>query len=238
MYQKIASIYEPFGWGEFSEKLFRKLRPLLRKWQIKTHLDLACGSGIFVARFTELGITSHGIDLSAEMIKVAKKHYPQLRFLQADMTKYRAAEAADLVTCNYDSINHLHKFSDWQKVFRGAHDSLNEQGRFLFDINTVQAVNNTNFTNYYSHHDNVMINKVYSQAGKLIFDLEWFVKNNQGLYERQTTIVEESSFPYPQIKTALKEVGFKKISIINSTINSKSNNTPERKDRLYILAEK
>lgn len=238
MYQNIAEIYEQFGWGAFSENLLRKIKPLAKKWKIKSHLDLACGTGIFVAGMTELGIESSGLDISEAMIKSAKRHYPQLKFTVGDIRNFKVALPVDLITCNFDSINHLPEFSDWQKVFNRAYAGLSEKGRFVFDVNTVRAINHTDVTEHSTFNDQVLIKKIYNRDDRLVFDLEWFVKSKNNLYKRYFESLEEVAFPFAQIKKALFESGFKKVSIINSHINRTTNTQPENKTRLYVLAEK
>lgn len=238
MYQNIAQIYEQFGWGGFSENLLRKLRPLIIKWEIKSHIDLACGTGIFAAGMASLGIESMGIDASADMIKIAKTHYPQLKFEVSDMKDFKAKNKVDLVTCNFDSINHLREFSDWQKVFKNVYSGLAKQGRFVFDVNTPRAIRHTDITEHAAMNGQTLIKKIYNKEDKLVFDLEWFVKGKSGLYKRHFESVEEVAFPFAQIKKSLLISGFKKVSLINSQINRTTNTAPENKTRLYILAEK
>jgi SAM-dependent methyltransferase len=47
--------------------------------------DIGCGPGHVTARLTSLGLTASGIDLSPEMVAVARKRYPELRFEEGSM---------------------------------------------------------------------------------------------------------------------------------------------------------
>lgn len=49
-----------------------------------TILDLGCGSGYITNYLCELNLNAIGIDFSGEMIKIAKKKYPKVKFLTAN----------------------------------------------------------------------------------------------------------------------------------------------------------
>src|SRR5207249_2778368 len=77
-----------------------------------------------------------GVDLSEEMLGVARKKVRGVRLFQGDMRKVALGEQFDAVLCVYDSINHLVRFRDWEAVFRRAREHLVDGGVLLFDINT------------------------------------------------------------------------------------------------------
>jgi SAM-dependent methyltransferase len=47
--------------------------------------DIGCGPGRVTAHLTSLGLTASGIDLSPEMVAVARRTYPELRFEEGSM---------------------------------------------------------------------------------------------------------------------------------------------------------
>jgi SAM-dependent methyltransferase len=48
--------------------------------------DLGCGPGYVTAHLHELGLTAFGIDLSPQMIALARRTHPDLRFAEGSMT--------------------------------------------------------------------------------------------------------------------------------------------------------
>jgi SAM-dependent methyltransferase len=56
--------------------------------------DLGCGPGRVTAHLRSLGLTAFGIDLSPEMVAVARRTYPDLRFDQGSMTALDLADGA------------------------------------------------------------------------------------------------------------------------------------------------
>lgn len=49
--------------------------------------DLGCGPGQISKYFSDRGVTTVGVDLSAGMLKQARLFHPTLRFVKADMKK-------------------------------------------------------------------------------------------------------------------------------------------------------
>ncbi len=162
VYTNIANVYDQFGWDNFSQKLLIKLKPHLKKWRIKTHYDLACGTGAFMAGLSDLGIKTAGMDISRKMIRIAKEKNPKIKLETGDMTKFKLKQPMDLITCNYDSINHLLKLTDWKKVFKNVHSNLKTNGKFLFDFNTLKTVNNANLISIVSGKNYLLTKKITS----------------------------------------------------------------------------
>jgi len=232
MYSQIYSIYSKFLWPEFSQDLFRRLEIFLFEWKVNTHLDIACGTGDFVYLARKIGINSSGGDISPGMIKVARKKYPRLKFFKLDMRDFSLPRKVDLITCNFDSLNHLKSFKDWQKTFENVFDNLEEGGRFVFDINTLHLVNNCDREERVVVDDSEMFIKVKSQGNDaLLFDINCTRLNGKKVSIKEK--VKEKSFEYKKIKKSLKQVGFKKILVFNKKLGIKNTKT-----RLYVLAQK
>lgn len=73
--QQQESLFPSYEAGRFS----KYLRPHAKL------LDIGCASGRDVKQLTELGFTVTGIDLSINLLSIARKKYPALDFLKMDM---------------------------------------------------------------------------------------------------------------------------------------------------------
>lgn len=72
------------GDREFQEKMMDKTLNILKTNKPRI-IDLGCGDGRDTAYFNEKGYDVTGIDLSKEMISIARKKNPDCAFLQMDM---------------------------------------------------------------------------------------------------------------------------------------------------------
>jgi SAM-dependent methyltransferase len=125
-----AVMRDPKQKAVFLKSLIKKRNP-----SATTLLELACGTGAVLQYFAD-DFEIFGLDLSAGMLSVARKHLPRVPLSRQDMRKFAIPRSFDTIVCLYDSINHLPKFNDWCKVFARVKHHLNERGVFIFDVNT------------------------------------------------------------------------------------------------------
>lgn len=98
--------------------------------------DLCCGTGTTALEFARRGMRVYAVDGSRDMLKVARSKFAQARLpvraIRADMRTFRLPELADLVTCEFDAINHLKRKGDLQSVARAVARALRPGGWFFF----------------------------------------------------------------------------------------------------------
>jgi 2-polyprenyl-3-methyl-5-hydroxy-6-metoxy-1,4-benzoquinol methylase len=70
-------------------------------------LDVGCGAGgRFIRILKNKGFSITGIDVSEEMITLAKKNHPEIDFIHMDISTWETEEKFDLIIA-WDSIFHL-----------------------------------------------------------------------------------------------------------------------------------
>ncbi len=99
-------------------------------------LELGCGTGRVLELLTNDFSTLHGIDISPEMLEIARRRLPEAELHQMDMRSFALGQQFSAVICVFDTINHLTSFEEWKKTFQAARDHLVPGGIFLLDINT------------------------------------------------------------------------------------------------------
>ena len=72
-----------------------------------TALDVGCGAGgRFVYAMQKAGFAVTGVDISENMVKLARENHPEYTFYHADICKWETDDKFDLITA-WDSIFHL-----------------------------------------------------------------------------------------------------------------------------------
>ena len=186
------------------------VRSLLKKHhpRAKTVLELACGTGSILKQLQpHYDVT--GVDLSAEMLKVARKKLPEVRLVQGDMRTVDLGEQFDVVLCVYDSINHLTRFRDWEAVFRRAREHLSDGGVFLFDINTAQRLASSSgappMVQWFGNGDLMVIEIVDAPRGAVDWQIHVFERVRDRTFRLHLDEIREASFPADRIRTALRK---------------------------------
>jgi len=214
---------------------------LIHKWIKKYNpkatsiLEIACGTGAILDLLKKQYKVS-GLDLSKEMLSIAKKKIKGSNFYHNDMTSFSINKKFDVVLCIFDSINHLTKFGDWNKVFKNSYKHLNEEGIFIFDVNTIKKLKRFGKTK------NVFLNPIGKDfviekasvigKNKMEFSqilLENQKGNNYKLFEEK---VVEVSFEKDKIITALERY-FKVLLVFDPKRKRPSQNS----ERLYFVCK-
>lgn len=107
----------------------------------KSILDLGCGTGTHATLLAKEGYEVHGVDLSADMLRLAGdrlNHLPRdvasrLKFSQADLRTVRIEKQFDAVISLFHAIGYQTTNEDLQAAFATAKAHLKPGGVFIFD---------------------------------------------------------------------------------------------------------
>ena len=103
----------------------------------ETACDLACGTGTTAVDLAQRGIRMFAVDASPQMCRLARQKAREagvrVHVLHADMRSFRLPETVDLVTCEFDSVNHVPRKSDLDRVARAVARALRPGGWFFFE---------------------------------------------------------------------------------------------------------
>lgn len=138
-YDTLASFYDALTENVDYEARSAYISGFFLRYGVKpgdSVLDLACGTGSVTKCLEKAGYNMRGVDLSEEMLTVAKHKCPETEFFCCDMTEYRSEKLFDGCICCLDSINHLPGLGDVKKCFSAVASNLKSGGIFIFDVNT------------------------------------------------------------------------------------------------------
>ena len=129
-YHKHRSNPKENFWNKFIEipSMNLILRNLVRNKKV---VDLGCGSGILTKRLKYWGADVVGVDLSKNLIKIAEKENPNIKFYASDASKtpFKNSEF-NIVT----SSLMVHYFKNLTEIFNEANRILKVNGYFVFSI--------------------------------------------------------------------------------------------------------
>jgi SAM-dependent methyltransferase len=216
--------------ASYIRRLIRRHKPRAR-----TLLELACGTGA-ILKILAKSYDVAGLDLSPQMLLLARKKLPHVRFYRKDMVSFSLGKKFDVIICVFDSINHVLKFADWKKIFRNASRHLEKDGLFLFDINTEAKLDRLISAPTWVHkfgRNLEFINVTDGRRGIANWNIRVFEYQSRNKYRLFEEDIKEISFPVNKIRAALRK-RFTNVKVIDAT-----ERTPSTKsDRLYFVCKR
>ncbi|MCC7230035.1 MAG: class I SAM-dependent methyltransferase [Fimbriimonadaceae bacterium] len=186
-------------------------------------LDVCCGTGTMCEFLTEEGYEMAGVDLSAEMIRVAKKKAGRnrhvIQYEVGDAAEFEMGRQFDAALSFFDSLNNILEEERLQGAFHQIAKHIKPGGSFIFDVNTAFAFETDLF-------DQDNLNKAsslrYQWRGdwnpetQIITVTMNFWKNGQEFQE----IHRQRAYPDAMIRAMLERAGFTQIRAFHSyTLN-------------------
>jgi ubiquinone/menaquinone biosynthesis C-methylase UbiE len=218
IYREFAKFYENLKFGEFDKYaipyIFQQLKNL--KYKPKKVLDLACGNGIASVLLAKSGLKVYGLDISKEMLKLAKlrakKANVKIKFIHADMRNFTLPEKVDLVVSLYDSLNYLLELEDLEKTFQNVFNVLEPGGIFIFDMNTRKTLRRWDNWIYFNEKYNLVMKGSFDpQANIAKLLIVMFIRKRKDWYKRVTELHVEKAYKKSEIRKCLRKAGFREI---------------------------
>lgn len=110
------------------------------EFQPKTILDVACGTGNVSELLYQRGYEVVGIDISPDMIEIARRKNSGVEYLVQDIAELDLGREFDLAISLFDSLNYITDVHCLAKGIRSVGEHLKESGVFIFDVNTIYAL--------------------------------------------------------------------------------------------------
>ena len=249
-YDSIASVYDNINsgidyiaWADFIEKCFKKYL----KDKPELVLDLACGTGSMTLELASRGYDMIGADMSGEMLteamdKAYDRNIEDVLFLKQDMRSFELYGTVGAIVCCLDSVNYLTEDGDLEKCFNCAHNYLDPDGLFIFDVNTPYKFINVYGDNHYifedknSFGDNVYCgwqNEFDPETKLCNFYLSVFTEGEDGRFDREDEVQTERCYTKDELTENLEKSGFEMLGFFGDYTMSAPK---EDCERWYIVA--
>ena len=223
LYTTLARVYHEMYQHVFDyDKEFFFYDSILKKNNCKKILEVGCGSGMLARRFLKNGYDYLGLDLSREMLDIARSEISSDSFVQCDMRNLSFDQQFDSVLITGRSIAYLTENMDIIITLSGVHNSLKDNGLFVFDLFEANGI----FDNFNDFEQNIEHNsKKIKRISRLKKNLktgwtyDWFAKyiiEDAGDVTEFDDLTTLRAFTKDEIMLFLKLTDFKFKEIIDA----------------------
>jgi SAM-dependent methyltransferase len=216
-YHHLADSYDHFfdagpAFTAARRKILGKILP-----RVTSACDLCCGTGTLAILLAQRGIRMYAADQSAAMCRhtrtKARQAGVRITVSQQDMRGFRLPEPVDLITCEYDALNHVPRKTDLLRVLRSVARNLKPGGHFAFDVNNRPA-----FEQIWAHtwmidqEPAVLVMQGRHVAGtdRAQVDVHWFVRRGHA-WRRHHECIQEVCWSEAEIRAAVASAGLTEV---------------------------
>ena len=256
-YTGFASVYDTFMDNVPYDEWAEYVTGILKEQGITEGLvcELGCGTGQMTRRLADAGYEMIGIDLSAEMLDIAREaEYDRVEdleqsilYLQQDMREFELYGTVAAIVSLCDSMNYITDEESLLQVFRLVNNYLDPGGLFLFDMNTEykykELLGNTTIAENREDASFIWENFFDEETGINEYDLTIFRKvelelededgSTDALFERFTETHLQKAYSFDTIKRLLAEAGMEFVAVYGAGTKE----APAKDcERMYILA--
>lgn len=202
-------------------------------------LDLGCGTGKLTRLLAGRGYDMIGIDLSEEMLEIAReKSDPrEILYLMQDMREFELYGTVRAIVSICDSMNYLMGYEELVRVLRLANNYLDPGGIFIFDLNTpykYETVLGEQTIAENREEGSFIWENYYDEEERINqYDLTLFIRQEGGLYRKYEETHYQYAFDLEEVKQAIAEAGMELAAVYDAFTHESAKADSQR---VYIIA--
>jgi ubiquinone/menaquinone biosynthesis C-methylase UbiE len=207
----------------------------------RTCVDLACGTGSVTAILAKKGLRVTAVDLSEEMLTVAREKTMDLDnqplYLCQNLAKLYLPRAVDMAVCALDSLDYITDPDDCKEAIRRVYKCLNPGGIFIFDVNTPEKLRAMDGQMFIDEDDDVYCvwrGEFDEKSNICSYGMDLFQRKGN-LWERSFEEHREYAYSEEQLVGYLKAAGFTHIAVYADRLFEAPG---KGEQRIYIKARK
>ena len=207
----------------------------------RTAVDLACGTGSVAAILARKGLQVTAVDLSEEMLTVARQKAMELDnqplFLCQSLQELYLPRAVDLAVCALDSLDYITVPADCKEAIRRVYKVLNPGGIFIFDVNTPEKLRAMDGQVFLDEDDDVYCvwrGEFDEETNICSYGMDLFCRSGN-VWQRSFEEHREYAYSADQLVQYLRDAGFTSIGVYGERKFA----APEAgEQRIYLKARK
>jgi ubiquinone/menaquinone biosynthesis C-methylase UbiE len=225
-YSGFAKVYDLFMDNIPYEEWTDYVKELLAEEGIKDGilLDLGCGTGSVTELLAKAGFDMIGIDNSEEMLDIAmEKRYESgldILYLLQDMREFELYGTVRGVVSICDSMNYILDDEDLLDVFKLVHNYLDNDGIFIFDMNTMYKYREILSDNTFAEdreESSFIWENFYDEEEEINqYDLSLFVQEEDGRYRKYEETHLQRAYEQNTVEELIKESGLELLHVYDA----------------------
>ncbi len=135
LYNNLAAVYDAMYKTFINyEEEFYLYHQLLKKYNCNSLVEIGCGTGNLAQRFVESGFEYTGLDISDDMLTIAKNNNPAICFLKSGMQDFVLAQKISSAIITGRTISYLLTNEEVTNTLTAIFDNLKDPGIVCFDF--------------------------------------------------------------------------------------------------------
>ena len=206
-------------------------------------VELGCGTGSFTLEMVKRGYDIMGIDLSSDMLDIARRKSIDagfdVMFLEQDMRELDLYCTAGTIVSVCDSINYLTEDSDVIDCFKLVNNFLFPGGIFIFDFNTLykykEVIGDTTIAENREDCSFIWENYYDEESHINEYDLTIFARcdSNDEIFRRSIETHYQRGYTLEEMKHFIEVSGLAFVTAIDADTHEAPCQTSER---IYVIA--
>ena len=225
-YSGFAKVYDLFMDNIPYEEWTDYVKELFAEEGIKEGilLDLGCGTGSVTELLAESGFDMIGIDNSEEMLEIAMEKREEsgldILYLLQDMREFELYGTVKGVVSICDSMNYILDDEDLLDVFKLVHNYLDNEGIFIFDMNTIYKYEQILADNTFAEdreESSFIWENYYDEEEEINqYDLSLFVQEEDGRYRKYEETHLQRAYEQQCVEELIKESGLELLHVYDA----------------------
>lgn len=212
-YDRIMGDIDYDSWAEHYVKMFGHMGV-----EVRSVLDLACGTGVITCRLAAKGYELIGVDISPEMLMEANARAGEYEcpvapmFVNQDLRELDMYGTSDAAICSFDGFNYITP-EEIADVFRRVSYFVRPGGVFIFDVNTEEKFRKMDGMTYIDEAEDFFCawrTDYYEEERECVYCVDIFRSVGE-LWERTSEEHVEYTHDPARLKLLLEENGFESV---------------------------